>query len=210
MVNGSLEVGISIEGDSYSFSIDCNGFSNLFQRCYDSLLPEPKTGEWVFEEIPESDMDMMHELKAVFGSLSDFPLATYHMSDTLFSGNEEYTIEIEMDSDGMARNKYPRIDVDLIHVAHDDFFRYNEWLSDEDKLYSFAFVIDGVTYKMKNKNPSGVWTLSENGQKVVDAMKNAKSTLMKFTFKKAGEITYKLDGRKFAECYEAAKTIPVV
>ena len=74
----------------------------------------------------------------------------------------------------------------------------------------FAFVIDGVTYKMKNKNPSGVWTLSENGQKVVDAMKNAKSTLMKFTFKKAVEITYKLDGRKFAECYEAAKTIPVV
>jgi hypothetical protein len=132
-----------------------------------------------WEETPESDMDMMRELKAVFGSLSDFPLATYRMSDMLFSGNEEYTIEIAIDSDGMAKNKYPRVDVDLIHVAHDDFFRYNEWLS-------------------------------ENGQKVVDAMKNAKSTIMKFTFKKAGEITYKLDGRKFAECYEAAKTIPVV
>ena len=38
-----------------------------------------------WEEIPESDMDMMRELKAVFGSLSDFPLATYRMSDTLFS-----------------------------------------------------------------------------------------------------------------------------
>ena len=96
MANKSLEVGISIEGDSYSFTIDCAGFSDLFQRCYNSLLP--------------------------------------------------------------------RVDVDLIHVAHDDFFRYNEWLS-------------------------------ENGQKVVDAMKNAKSTLMKFTFKKAGEITYKFDGR---------------
>ena len=179
MANKSLEVGISIEGDSYSFTIDCTGFSDLFQRCYNSLLPEPKTGEWFYEEIPESDMEMMRELKAVFGSLSDFPLATYRMSDTLFSGNEEYTIEIEIDSDGMTKNKYPRVDVDLIHVVHDDFFRYNEWLS-------------------------------ENGQKVVDAMKNAKSTLMKFIFKKAGEITYKLDGRKFAEYYEAAKTIPVV
>ena len=179
MANRSLEFGISIEGDSYSFTIDCTGFRYLFQRCYDSLLPKPKTGEWVYEEIPESDMDMMRELKTVFGSLSDFSLVTYHMSDTLLSGNEEYTIEIEIDSDGMAKNKYPRVDVDLIHVAHDDFFRYNEWLS-------------------------------ENGQKVVDSMKNAKSTLMKFTFKKAGEITCKLDGRKFAECYEAAKTIPVV
>ena len=43
MANKCLEVGISIEGDSYSFTINCTGFRDLFQRCYDSLLPEPKT-----------------------------------------------------------------------------------------------------------------------------------------------------------------------
>ena len=210
IANKTLDIEITVEGDTYSFSVDNTGFNDLMRGYYDSMLPEPKTGEWVYDAVDQSNMEELRDLKSIFGSLSDFPLGTYRLEDTVISGGEEYTITIEMDSDGMAKNKFPRVDIDLVHVLHDDFFRYNEWLSDEDKLSSFIFVIDGVSYRMKNRNPIGVWALSEDGQKVVNAMKSAKSCVIKFTFKGAGVITYEFDGKKFAEIYEAAKTIPCV
>ena len=74
----------------------------------------------------------------------------------------------------------------------------------------FTDTSDGKSYYLKTSNPMHVWQLREDIPDVIQAMRKAKNVNLRMVFLGAGTISCRINGKKFAECYELAKEIPTI
>ena len=214
LAHTKLAFEISIEGDTYNFTVDCSDYNRAFHSMYDQYMHDYPV-DWHLVEYTEAALENQLAIKAFYEEMGyDITMAAgyYYYEDIISANGHDYLLSITISSEDYDKNGYPYVDLDLTRVIREDMFIYEDtdYVVSDDVLLSFAFVVDGKSYHLKTYNPMHVWLLGEDIPEVIQAMRKAKNVNIRMMFLKAGTITCRIDGKKFAECYELAKEIPTI
>ena len=214
LAHSSLSFEISIEGDTYTFTVDCSDYSRAFHSMYDQYIHDYPV-DWHLVEYNEAQLENQRDIMAFYEEMGyDITLAAgyYYYEDIVTAGGHDNLLTITISSEDYDKNGYPYVDLDLVRVIRDDMFIYEDtdYTVSDDLLLSFAIVADGKSYYLKTSNPMHVWQLREDIPDVIQAMRKAKNVNLRMVFLGAGTISCRINGKKFAECYELAKEIPTI
>ena len=214
LAHTKLAFEISIEGDTYRFTVDCSDYDRAFHSMYDQYVHDYPV-DWHLVEYDEAALENQLDIKEFYEEMGyDITMAAgyYYYEDIITSRDHDYLITITLSSEDYEKNGYPYVDLDLTRVIRDDMFIYEDtgYYVSDDTLLLFAFVVDDKPYFLKTYNPMHVWQLKEDITDVIQAMRKSKNVSIRMVFLKAGIISCPIDGGKFAECYELAKEIPTI
>ena len=215
LAGGTLDVTIAIKGTTYAFTLDCSDFPEVFHEVYDPMLSDYPVvwNKFEYSDYAKDTQLVLKELYEEYEIKSTLAEYFYEYKDLFFHGEQEYLLEINMSSEDMYYTGHPYVDLELTKIGRTESLAYMDFddsIYFEDKLVAFAFKVDNKYYLMKIDDPFNIWNLAEDGQRVFDAMKSAKTTSIVMIFNQTGTISYELDGKKFAEYYELAKEIPQI